>query len=157
MATTTGPAAPGDEAAQQRIAALVAGVQSDLARTESKAGLLLALSAAALAALLSAAVTLDLPAAVAVTGALAAAALLAATALLLLAVRPDLTGTGWTSWPALGDEELRAQLLGGYRVEHLRFLAALALRKFRLIRAAVDCLLAGLGLVAVAGVLAGVG
>ena len=73
-----------------RISAAVTALQGDLARSEGKASLLLALSGAALVALMSTAPGLRpaLPAAVA--GALGAAALLAATVLLLLAVRPDL-------------------------------------------------------------------
>ncbi|MEK8170687.1 Pycsar system effector family protein [Streptomyces sp. M19] len=86
-------------------------------------------------------------------GALGTAALLVATFLLLLAVRPDLGGTGWTSWPQLSTEQLRDQLATGYQPDHLRFLAALATRKFRLIRAAVDSMLVGISLLALATVL----
>ena len=48
--------------------------------------------------------------------------------------------------------QLRHQLRSGYPVENLRFMAALATRKFRLIRAAVDCMLAGIGLLVLAGI-----
>ncbi|MGW1375325.1 Pycsar system effector family protein [Streptomyces sp. NPDC002446] len=138
---------------QDRIAATVSALQGDLARSEGKASLLLALSGAALVALVSAAGNLRLTAPAAVAGALGTAALLAATVLLLLAVRPQLGGDGWTSWPRLSTEQLRERLAAGHEVDHLRFMAALAARKFRLIRAAVDCLLAGLGLLALAAVL----
>lgn len=155
MATTTpDPQQDGaHDRAKDRVATAVGALQGDLARSEGKASLLLALSGAALVALVSAAGDLRLTAAAAVAGALGTAALLAATVLLLLAVRPDLGGSGWTRWPRLTTEQVREQLASGYQVEQLRFMAALAARKFRLIRAAVDCLLAGLGLLALAAVL----
>ncbi|MFE1770536.1 Pycsar system effector family protein [Streptomyces sp. NPDC059008] len=144
-------AAPPD--GQDRIVATMSALQADLARSEGKASLLLALSGAALVALVSAAGSLRLTVPTAVAGALGTAALLAATVLLLLAVRPDLGGSGWTSWSRLSVGQLRERLAAGYPVDHLRFMAALAARKFRLIRAAVDCLLAGVGLLALAAVL----
>nr|WP_307811442.1 Pycsar system effector family protein [Streptomyces fildesensis] len=42
--------------------------------------------------------------------------------------------------------------LSSGRLEHLRFMAALATRKFRLIRAAVDCMLGGPALLVLAAV-----
>jgi pycsar effector protein len=150
--STTAPEHEHD-GSQERISAAVTALQGDLARSEGKASLLLALSGAALVALMSTAPALRpaLPAAAA--GALGAAALLAATVLLLLAVRPNLGGSGWTRWPALSVEQLRAHLRSGYDPENLRFMAELATRKFRLIRAAVDCMLTGIGLLALASIL----
>lgn len=46
------------------------------------------------------------------------------------------------------------KLTAGYQVDQLRFMARLATRKFRLIRVAVDCTLAGIGLLGLAAVLA---
>lgn len=155
MATTTPD--PQHERAQDRISATVAALQGDLARSEGKASLLLALSGAALVALVSAAGDLRLTVYAAAAGGLGTAALMASTVLLLLAVRPDLGGSGWTSWSRLSDDELRARLAAGYQVDHLRFMATLAARKFRLIRTAVDCLLAGLGLLSLAAVLVATG
>ncbi|RAJ58887.1 hypothetical protein K378_05121 [Streptomyces sp. Amel2xB2] len=158
MGTTTPSPDPQHESdrhrEQERIAATVTALQGDLARTEVKASLLLALTGAALVGLVSAAGDLELSVPATVAAALGAVALLAATVLLLIAVRPDLGGGGWTSWPGLDDARLRAELTSGYRVDHLRFMAQLATRKFRLIRAAVDCTLAGIGLFALAAVLA---
>ncbi|MEV0375295.1 Pycsar system effector family protein [Streptomyces sp. NPDC050636] len=153
MATTTPD--PQQDRAQDRIAATVVALQGDLARSENKASLLLALAAAALVAVISAGASLHLTVFAAVVGSLGAAALLAAALVLLLAVRPDLGGTGWTSWPHLSTEQLREQLASGYQLDHLRFMATLAARKFRLIRAAVDCLFAGLALLALAAVVVG--
>ncbi|MEV6315151.1 Pycsar system effector family protein [Streptomyces sp. NPDC051776] len=150
--STTAPD-PRHDGARDRMAATVAALQGDLVRSEGKASLLLALSGAALVALVSTATNLHPPLPAAVAGALGAAALLSATLLLLLAVRPELGGNGWTSWPRLSAEQLRDQLASGYQPDHLRFMAALAIRKFRLIRAAVDSLLAGIGLLVLAAVL----
>ncbi|QKW11174.1 hypothetical protein HUT18_26175 [Streptomyces sp. NA04227] len=133
----------------------VAALQTDLARTDGKANLLLALTGAALVAVLTVAAGRQLPLPAKASGAAGAAMLLAATVLLLLAVRPVLAGGGWTSWSALDPEELRARLVSGYEAEHLRFMAVLATRKFRLIRAAVDCMLVGVVLLAVSAVLVG--
>lgn len=151
MATTTPD--PRQPAAQERIAAAITALQADLARTDAKASLLLALTGAALAALASAASDLHPTVPAAVAASLAAVALLASTSLLLVAIRPHLKGSGWTSWSRLSTDELRDLLASGYQVEHLTFMAALATRKFRLIRASVDCMLAGLGLVALTAVL----
>ncbi|MES4904813.1 MULTISPECIES: Pycsar system effector family protein [unclassified Streptomyces] len=151
MATTAPD--PRLDHAQDRIAATVAALQADLARSESKASLLLALAGAALVALGSMAPDLHPTTPAAVTGALGTAALLATTVILLLAVRPHVGGDDWTGWPALSDDQLGERLSSGYQVGQVRFMAELATHKFRLIRAAVDCLLAGLGLLALAAVL----
>ncbi|MDX3225609.1 Pycsar system effector family protein [Streptomyces sp. ME19-01-6] len=128
-------------------------LQADLARSESKASLLLALSGAALVALGSTASALHPTVPAAVTSALGAAALLATTVILLLAVRPHVGGNDWTSWTGLSNDQLDERLTSGYQVEHVKFMAELATRKFRLIRGAVDCLLAGLGLLTLTAVL----
>ncbi|ADI07025.1 hypothetical protein SBI_03904 [Streptomyces bingchenggensis BCW-1] len=151
MATTTSDLRP--DRAQDRIAATMTSLQADLARSESKASLLLALAGAALVALGSMAPDLHPTVPAAVTGALGTAALLATTVILLIAVRPHVGGNDWTSWTALSDDQLSERLASGFQVEHVRFMAQLATRKFRLIRAAVDCLLAGLGLLALSAVL----
>lgn len=144
---------PRHDGAQDRLTATVTALQGDLARSEGKASLLLALSGAVLVALGTTASNLHPSLPAAVVGALGAAALLAATLLLLLAVRPELGGTGWTSWPRLSAGQLRDELASGYQPDHLRFMAALATRKFRLIRAAVDAMIAGIGLLALAAIL----
>ncbi|MFD8386026.1 Pycsar system effector family protein [Streptomyces sp. NPDC059679] len=151
MATTTPDPRP--DRTHDRIAATVAALQADLARSESKASLLLALAGAALVALGTMAPDLHPTAPAAVTGALGTAALLATTVILLLAVRPHVGGNDWTSWTALSDDQLSESLASGYQVDQVRFMAELATRKFRLIRAAVDCLFTGIGLLALAAVL----
>ncbi|WP_326597359.1 Pycsar system effector family protein [Streptomyces sp. NBC_01803] len=152
MATT--PSGPPRDDAQDRVRGAIAILQGDLARSDSQASLLLALTGAALAALVSAVASLDLSAPAVVAGALSAVALLTAIAILLIAVRPDLSGTGWTTWPGLSDEQLHDRLATGHLVEHARHMATLAVRKFRRIRAAVDCMLVGLALLALTSFLA---
>lgn len=152
MATATPD--PQRDIAQDRVNVVVGILQADLARAESKVSLLLALSGSGLVALVSVGTNLDLNVPVAVFGSLGVAALLSATVVLLLVARPDLRGSGWPSWPQLNNEELRERLMAGYKIDHLRFMAELAARKFRLIRVAVDCMLAGVGLLAFAVILA---
>lgn len=139
---------------QAHVDTAVATLRTELGRIDSKASLLLALTGAALAGLLSAAGNADLPAAAVVVGSVGAVAMLTATVLLLLAVRPSLAGTGWPCWPGMPDEQLRAELAAGQRVDEAKVLATAAARKFRRIRAAIDCVLVGLGFLAFAAVLA---
>ncbi|MFJ8311065.1 MULTISPECIES: Pycsar system effector family protein [unclassified Streptomyces] len=141
------------DANQARIAATLTTLQADLARSDTKASLLLALTGGALVALASTASSLHPTAPAAVFTSLATAAMLAATVILLLPVRPHLGGSGWTSWSRLDTDQLHDRLASGYQEEHLSFIATLAMRKFRLIRAAVDCMLAGLGLLALTATL----
>lgn len=146
--TTTTPE-PAQDRLQERITAAMAGLTSDMARTDSKASMLLALTGAALAAVLSVGATLHPPAIATVTGVAGAVALLAATVILLIAVRPTLGGPGWTNWPNLSRPEVHDQLTAGIEVRQVQFVAALAVRKFRYIRLAVDCILVGIALLVV--------
>jgi hypothetical protein len=132
----------------------IATLRGELARSDGKASLLLALTGAAALALVSLGAGGSLPAAAVAVGAVSAAAMLAATVVLLLAVRPHLAGRGWPSWPDLADAELQAQLAEGQHVEEVRVLATSARTKFRRIRLAVDLVLVGLAFLAVAAVLA---
>jgi hypothetical protein len=132
----------------------IATLRSELARSDGKASLLLALTGAAALALISLGTGGSLPTAAIAVGAVSAAAMLAATVVLLLAVRPNLSGRGWPTWPALADTELRAQLAEGQHVDEVIALAASARTKFILIRIAVDLVLVGLAFLAVAAVLA---
>ncbi|MFJ2561350.1 MULTISPECIES: Pycsar system effector family protein [unclassified Streptomyces] len=141
---------------QAHVDTAVATLRAELGRSDSKASLLLALTGATLAGLVSAAGNTHLPTASLVTGSFGAVAMLTATVLLLLSVRPTLSGTGWPRWPAMPDEQLRAQLAAGQQIDEAKVLAAAAARKFRRIRAAIDCALVGLGFLALAAALAAV-
>lgn len=151
---TTTPTAPDPLHTGPHVDTAIATLRSELARSDGKASLLLALTGAALAALVSMVSGRHLPAAALAVGVLGAVALLAATVILLAAVRPYLNGAGWPSWPTLQAEQLREQLAAGQHLEEVRVLAAAAKTKFLRIRYAVDCVLAGLGLLTVAAVLA---
>ncbi|MDR3080971.1 MAG: DUF5706 domain-containing protein [Streptomyces sp.] len=139
---------------QAKIDTAVTTLRGELARADSKASLLLALTGAALFGAVSAASNAHLPAAAEIVGMLGLAAVLAATVLLLLAVLPNLGGPGWPRWPEMPPEQLHEALAAGARPEGAQTLAALARRKMRLIRHAVQCILAGVGLLALADLLA---
>jgi hypothetical protein len=129
-------------------------LRGELARSDGKASLLLALTGAGLLALVTLGAGGSLPVAAVAVGAASAAAMLAATVVLLLAVRPHLAGRGWPSWPDLPEPELHARLAEGQHMDEVRVLAASARTKFRRIRLAVDLVLVGLAFLAVAAVLA---
>lgn len=144
---------PHHDKAQENLAGMMTALQNDLARSESKASLLLALTGAALVAIGSTASNLHVTVPALVPGLLGAACLAVATVLLLLAVRPNLGGSGWPTWHRLTGDQLLERLAAGYQMDQVRFLATLATRKFRLIRVAIDCVLAGLGLLALSAIL----
>ncbi|MDT0477838.1 DUF5706 domain-containing protein [Streptomyces sp. DSM 41014] len=131
-------------------------LRSELGRADSKASLLLALTGAGLAGIVSAAPQLHLSAAAAAAGVVGVAALVASTVLLLLTVRPRLGGNGWPSWHQLTDAELQQRLAHGHDTTEVQVLAAAARVKFRRIRHAVDCTLTGVGFLVLAAALTAV-
>lgn len=141
-------------APQEKVDTTMSTLRSELARSDSKASLLLALTGGSLAAILSAAADATFPAAVMVVGSMAAVALLCATVILLLAVRPRLGGAGWPTWHQLPLTALAEEVSQGQRVAEVQVLARTARTKFRRIRIAVDCALAGIALLTLAGILA---
>ncbi|WP_030895925.1 Pycsar system effector family protein [Streptomyces sp. NRRL F-5053] len=129
-----------------------ASVSSEIARTDSKASLLLAFNGAVLAGLASLA-DKDLPAATTAIGALAITALGTAAVLLLLVVRPRLRGDGRASfphWARLDEDEIRSCMEGDTRAARIRVLSTLAVRKYRGLRRAVDLSVTALALLALA-------
>ncbi|MGW7256550.1 Pycsar system effector family protein [Streptomyces sp. NPDC054834] len=129
-------------------------LRGEVARSDSKASLLLALNGAALAALVSLSAIGHVPASVVAVGAIGAVTLLAATVALLLAVRPQLGGAGWPQWPNLTDEELHRELAAGQQLTLVKVLAVSVRTKYARIRLAVDFMLAGLGFLTLAAVIA---
>ncbi|MGW7786130.1 Pycsar system effector family protein [Streptomyces tricolor] len=134
----------------------IALLRGEVARSDSKAALLLALTGAALAALVSLGVGRHIPSPALAVGAVGVVTLLAATVVLLLAVRPQLGGTGWPQWSNLTDEELLRQLAAGQQLTLVKVLAASARTKYARIRLAVDLVLSGLGFLAVAAMITAV-
>jgi hypothetical protein len=132
----------------------LAALTGQIARCDSKASLLLALTGTSLAGTLSVAASTRPGPAVLAVGGVGAALLLAATLLLLAVVRPNLGGPGWPRWPEMNDQQLRETLTGGQGLDEARTLAALARRKYERVRTAVDCARAGITLLATAAGLA---
>ena len=138
----------------ERIHDHIKDLNGQIARCDSKASLLLALTGTSLAGVVSVAANARPAAAALTVGSLGAALLFTATMLLLAVVRPNTTGPGWPRWPEMNDTELDAALHVIPRLPEARTLAALARRKYQGVRRAVDCTRAGLALLALAGVLA---
>lgn len=136
--------------------AACATVTGEIARTDSKASLLLAFDGAVLAGLASLA-DKDLPVFTKVVGGLAVLALAAAAVLLLLVVRPCLAvGTAapgtFPQWARLEDTELEVAMEQDHRLARIKALSMLAARKFRRLALAVDVILAALTLLTVAAI-----
>ncbi|MEU6631762.1 Pycsar system effector family protein [Streptomyces parvus] len=132
------------------------GVAGEIARTDSKASLLLAFDGAVLAGLASLAEK-DLPGFTKIVGALAALALAAAAVLLLLVVRPCLAVSPaapdtFPQWARLGEDALRAEMEQDRRLARIKALSILAARKFRRLTRAVDIILAALALLTAAAI-----
>ncbi|MFD6185652.1 Pycsar system effector family protein [Streptomyces goshikiensis] len=136
--------------------AACATVTGEIARTDSKASLLLAFDGAVLAGLASLA-DKDLSVFTKVVGGLAVLALAAAAVLLLLVVRPCLAvstaapGT-FPQWARLEDTELEVAMDQDHRLARIKALSTLAARKFRRLALAVDVILAALALLTVAAI-----
>ncbi|MEU9663516.1 Pycsar system effector family protein [Streptomyces chartreusis] len=126
-------------------------VDATIARTDSKASLLLAFDGAVLAGVASLA-DRHLPPAATVFGALAVAALAAAAVLLLLVVRPNLGGNGrivregFPRWAQLSEDALLTALRTDTRATRVKALSVLAVRKYQRLTRAVDTILAALAL-----------
>jgi len=133
------------------VASTVTEARAEVARTDGKAGTLLALATGALTGLVTLARAGHLAPAAAALLWLAAALTGAALALLLTVVRPRLgsSGTMFADHAAL----LTAADLYAWQEARLRLLSALAVAKHRRLRRAVDLLLAGLVALATAAVL----
>ncbi|MFI0915484.1 Pycsar system effector family protein [Streptomyces abikoensis] len=134
-------------------------VSSEIARTDSKASLLLAFDGAVLAGLASLAdKKLPLPAQVA--GGAAVLTLAAAAALLLLVVRPNLGGKGrvvregFPHWAELPEDDLVAALNQDARATQIKSLSLIAVAKYERLTRAVDTILAALALLLAAAALA---
>ncbi|MEU1129581.1 Pycsar system effector family protein [Streptomyces sp. NPDC005900] len=139
--------------------AACATVTGEIARTDSKASLLLAFDGAVLAGLASIA-DKDLPLFTKVVGSLAVLVLAAAAVLLLLVVRPNLGGgrivrEGLPCWARMEKHDLQEAMGEDTRLARVKALSILAVRKFQRLALAVDVILAALALltVAAAGVL----
>ncbi|MFV2117057.1 Pycsar system effector family protein [Streptomyces sp. Act-28] len=116
-----------------------AEVKAELARTDTKASLLLAFTGAALAGVGTIAGAVRLPVAAAVVGGAGVVVLLAVVGLLLRAVRPNLSGgAGFPLWATLTPEQIRTHLAQDERAEDIAGLARIAVSKFARLQRAID-------------------
>ncbi|MFE7442184.1 Pycsar system effector family protein [Streptomyces chartreusis] len=141
-------------AAGQGLAAAHAEVRAEIARTDTKTGLLLAFVGAVLAAAWTVARDLPLNVPAYVAGSLGLALLLASAALLLRSVRPNLRGGhGFPLWATLAPEEIPAAVSGDLAAD-VAGLSRLAMVKFTCLRRAIDLTCAGGALLILAVLLA---
>ncbi|MFI8425086.1 Pycsar system effector family protein [Streptomyces sp. NPDC085479] len=132
-----------------------AEVKAELARTDTKASLLLAFTGAALAAVWTVASNAPLSPAALVVGGAGSAVLLAVVALLLRAVRPNLGGGGgFPKWATLSAEEVRTAFAEDGRAQDIVNLSRIAVMKFARIQRAIDLTYAAGGLLLAAAVIA---
>ncbi|MEE1931444.1 Pycsar system effector family protein [Streptomyces sp. TRM 70351] len=150
--TSTTPAPSTDK----NLDAACASVTSEIARTDSKASLLLAFNGVVLAGLANLAGK-NLPLVTKSAGGLAVLALATAAVLLLLVVRPCLTAPGgrpapgtFPHWAHLEETELQEAMGQDHRLTRVKALSILAVRKFRRLALAVDLTLTALALLALA-------
>ncbi|MEU9491994.1 Pycsar system effector family protein [Streptomyces sp. NPDC048215] len=137
----------------QALTAAHAEVKAEIARTDTKTGLLLAFVGALLAGAWTVAkdAPLNLPAIL--VGGLGMGLLVAAAALLLRSVRPNLNGRhGFVLWATLTAEEIPTTLSGDLSVA-VAGLSRLAVTKFTGLRRAVDLTCAGGALLVLAALL----
>ncbi|MEU9785733.1 Pycsar system effector family protein [Streptomyces phaeochromogenes] len=138
----------------QTLAAAHAEVKAEIARTDTKTGLLLAFVGAVLAGSWTVAkdVPLTLPAYV--VGGVGMGVLVAAAGLLLRSVRPNLRGGhGFPLWATLTAEQIAATLSEDLSAD-IANLSRIALAKFTGLRRAVDLTCAGGALLILAALLA---
>ncbi|QKW50958.1 Pycsar system effector family protein [Streptomyces buecherae] len=140
------------------LAAAHAEVKAEIARTDSKASLLLAFIGAALAAVGTVALAVGsavVPAAL-VAGAPALVMLVAAAGVLLGVVRPRLAGApaGFPKWATLTPDGVRAALAVDGRAADIAALSRITLAKYSAIQRAIDLIRASAAPLAIAAVVA---
>lgn len=133
-------------------------VKAEIARTDTKASLLLAFDGVALAGLWSVGAQPWVPTAARIVGGVAVLMLLASVTLLLLVVRPRLSPTaaqaGFPHWATLSAGELTAELEQDQTAEHVVALSRIAVAKMRGLQQAVNLTLAAGGPLTVAALIA---
>ncbi|MGW7307390.1 Pycsar system effector family protein [Streptomyces sp. NPDC054835] len=133
--------------------AVHAEVKAEIARTDSKTGLLLAFVGAVLAGAWSVARDLPLTVPTIVVGGAGVVMLVGAAGLLLRSVRPNLRGRhGFPLWATLTAEEIAAAVAGDLAAD-VAGLSRLAVVKFTALRRAVDLTMTGGALLVAAVVL----
>jgi hypothetical protein len=135
---------------EQNLSAAHAEVKAEIARTDTKTGLLLAFVGAVLAGAWTIASSLPLTPPATVVGALGMGLLIGAAGLLLRSVRPNLSGRhGFPLWATLTPEQI-ADAVSGDLAADIAGLSRLAVVKYTGLRRAVDLTLTGGALLIVA-------
>ena len=138
----------------QNLTAAHAEVKAEIARTDTKTGLLLAFVGAVLAGTWTVARDLPLTTAALAVGGTGILALVAAAGLLLRSVRPNLSGgRGFPLWATLTPEQITAALAEDMGAD-IAGLSRIAVVKFTGLRRAVDLTCVGGGLLIVSVVIA---
>ncbi|MGW1031645.1 Pycsar system effector family protein [Streptomyces antibioticus] len=141
-------------APETKLTAAHAEVKAEIARTDTKTGLLLAFVGAVLAAAWTVAKDMPLNTASLAVGGAGMALLVAAAGLLLRSVRPNLRGRhGFPLWATLTAEEITAHLREDRLSADIAGLSRLAVAKFTGLRRAVDLTCAGGALLIVAALI----
>ncbi|GAA2629800.1 Pycsar system effector family protein [Streptomyces axinellae] len=137
-----------------------AEVKAEIARTDTKASLLLAFNGVALAGLWSVGAQPWVPTAARFAGGVAVLMLLASVVLLLLVVRPRISPTanrvGFPHWATLTPEQLADELAVDCTAAHTVALSGIVVAKMRGLQVAVNLTLGTGGPLAVAALVAGV-
>ncbi|WP_329368526.1 DUF5706 domain-containing protein [Streptomyces sp. NBC_00669] len=132
-------------------------MKAEIARTDGKVSLLLAFVGALLAGVWTVGAGWPLPAGAVGFGLAGVGSLVAVAGLLLWAVRPNLGGprpVGFPLWATLSAAQVRAELADEDRAEHVAALSRIAVRKYVLLRRAVDGTCVGGALLVVAALCA---
>lgn len=131
-------------ATDTNLTAAHAEVKAEIARTDTKTGLLLAFVGAVLAGAWTVAKDAPLTVATCVAGGLGMALLVGAAGLLLRSVRPNLRGRhGFPLWATLTAEEITATAAARNLAADVAGLSRIAVAKFTCLRRAVDLTMAG--------------
>ncbi|MCP9987263.1 DUF5706 domain-containing protein [Streptomyces sudanensis] len=140
-------------AVERGLVAAHAEVKAEIARTDTKTGLLLAFVGAVLAGAWTVARDLPLNMAAWIAGGAGLGLLVVAAGLLLRSVRPNLSGRhGFPLWATLTAEEI-TDTVGGDLAADIAGLSRLAVAKFTCLRRAVDLTTAGGALLVLAALL----
>ncbi|MFD8826917.1 Pycsar system effector family protein [Streptomyces sp. NPDC059605] len=161
MTTSTDPATTESLMTDKNLDAGCADTAAEIARTDSKASLLLAFDGAVLAGLASLA-DKPLPLPAQIFGATAGLALGATAVLLLLVVRPRLGGRtpapgSFPYWAQLDADAIQASMTTDTRAARIKALSVIAAAKYRRLDHAVDTILVSLAALLAAAVLAAIG
>lgn len=133
-------------------------VKSEIARTDTKASLLLAFNGVALAGTWSVGAQPWVPLVARLVGGIAVVMLLASVVVLLLVVRPRISPTahrvGFPRWAELTAQELTAEMADPCTAAHVVALSGIAVVKMRRLQRAIDLTLATGGPLLVAALVA---